>query len=90
MKTQQEIDAANQFHSFMKGWRAGAGSKAMDPKFTEHDNKLIVDAYNAGYKRGRVDMNIAAQSAAEAYGYTISYLRLMDGEHEQAGADDIS
>lgn len=90
MKSQQEIDAGNQFHSFMQGWRHGASSKAMDPKFTEHSNQLIKAAYEAGYGRARTDINLVAQSAAEAYGYTISYLRLMDEDHGQARADDLS
>lgn len=76
MKTKEEIDAANQFHSFMRGWKDGAGTRAMDTKCTEHDNPLIRAAYSAGYKRAREDLNLVAQSAAEAYGYTISYLRL--------------
>ena len=83
-------DAANQFRSFVQGWKDGASSKAMQPKFIEHDNKLIVAAYNAGYARGRQDLNIAAQSAAEAYDYTISVLRLMDVDHETEPAGSRS
>ena len=90
MKTQQEIDAANQFHSFIMGWKDGASSRAMDPKFTGHDNKLIVAAYDAGYGRARKDINAVAEEAAKTYGYTISYLRLMDGDHERARTDDLS
>ena len=83
-------DAANQFRSFVQGWKDGASSKAMQPKFTTHDNKLIVAAYNAGYARGRQDLNIAAQSAAEAYGYTISYLRTNGEDHETEPAGSRS
>jgi len=83
-------DAANQFRSFIQGWKDGASSKAMQPKFTEHTNKLIVAAYNAGYGRGRQDLNAVAQTAAEAYGYTISVLRLMDGDHGEVRTDDLS
>jgi len=90
MHVKQDPDAGNQFRSFMQGWKDGASSRLMDQKFMTHTNKLIVAAYNAGYGRARQDLNAVAQTAAEAYGYTISVLRLMDGDHERARADDLS
>ena len=72
------VDAGNQFHSFMKGWKDGASSRAMDPKATEHENPLIRAAYDAGYGKARKDLNAVAEEAAKTYGYTISVLRLME------------
>lgn len=75
-KSQDEIDASNQYASFMKGWVDGARVTATHTLFTEHTSQLIRDAYNAGYTAGRAARNKAAEDASRTYGYTPSVLRL--------------
>jgi hypothetical protein len=75
-KTQKDIDAANQWHSYRMGWIKGANVSAMEPKFTEHDNPLIVEAYNLGYGDGRKARNEALVAAESRYGYKQEILRL--------------
>lgn len=84
MKTQAEIDAANQYHAYQKGWIAGACVRAMDPAAAHHADPLIRAAYNQGYADGRRTRNLAMQMAATKYGHTLSVLRLMDTEGEHS------
>ena len=74
----QTAEAANQYHSYHKGWVAGAGSKAMDPVFTAHANEKIRLAYEQGYQDGRLALNKAMQKVADNYRYRPSVLRLCD------------
>ena len=76
MKTQEQIDAANQYKTYRKGWVEGASTKATDPVATGHENVLIRDAYNLGYKHGQVARDAAAEFASERYGYEPQILRL--------------
>lgn len=74
----RDVDAANQYQSYMKGWRHAAATKAMDPVFTGHANKLIVEAYNLGYRDGGVAKQHAYETASALYGYEPSILRLAE------------
>jgi hypothetical protein len=83
----RDPNAANQWKSYKQGWVHGANVSAMDPKFTEHDNKLIVDAYNAGYTDGRKARNDALVAAETRYGYKQEILRLAGGADVRSEAD---
>lgn len=76
MKTEKEIDAANQYAAYQKGWAAGAATRAMDPAVTGHSNELIRLAYEQGYADGRIARQSALQKAADKYGHRPSILRL--------------
>lgn len=82
MKTQSEIDAANQYHAYQKGWVAGTNIRAMDPTAAHHEDPLIRDAYSQGYTDGRHARHLAMHAAAARYRHHISVLRLMDTEGE--------
>lgn len=71
-------DAGNQYHSYHKGWVAGAASRAMDPVFLTHTNEKIRMAYEQGYQDARIALNVAMQNAADRYRYRPSVLRLCD------------
>ena len=86
MKTQKEIDAANQFGAYQQGWAAGAAVRAMDPKTTGHANELIKAAYDQGYSDGRVARQTAMQKAADKYGHRPNILRLA---LEEGGERDL-
>jgi hypothetical protein len=71
-------DAGNQYHTYHKGWVAGAASRAMDPVFLTHANEKIRIAYEQGYQDARLALNKAMQKAADHYRYRPSILRLCD------------
>ena len=81
-KNQAEIDASNQYRSFLSGWRDGAASKPLDPKFMGHTNALIRGAYEDGYSYGRKALNDASEKASQVYGFKPNILRLADAEIE--------
>lgn len=81
MKTEAEIEAANTYHSFMRGWAAGAGGNAMDPRFTaKPEGDALRAAYEQGYASGRVARAGASKQASKSSGYTPSILRTQDVE----------
>lgn len=84
MKTQAEIDAANQYKSYRKGWVEGARTTAMDPLAAQHENVLIRNAYNLGYKHGQVARDEAGRFASDKYGYEPQILRLCEDGHAPA------
>lgn len=81
-KTQKDIDAGNQWQAYRMGWTKGSNVSAMDPKLTEHDNPLIVAAYNLGYTDGRRARNEALTAAETRYGYKQEILRLCKDGNE--------
>lgn len=68
------------FHCYMRGWRHGASTTGMDPKFTEHENPDFVREYNDGYKAGYLACKETQKAAAERLGYEPSILRIQEGE----------
>jgi hypothetical protein len=68
------------YATYMRGWAAGATSKAMDPLFTQHADQDIRDEYAKGYGDGRADRSTASQVASARSGYTPRILRIADGE----------
>lgn len=78
LEAQQKIDASNRYHAYMQGWVAGAKCSSMDPKATGHADIGIRDAYDAGYRAGRIARNAAAEKSSFDYGYIPTVLRLQD------------
>lgn len=78
MRTPEQIDAANRFESYRRGWGAGATSRATDPRLATHADQGIRDAYNRGYADGRRALNDAMRDASSTYGHVPSILRLAD------------
>lgn len=69
---------ADYYHSYMRGWVAGAKCSAMDPAFTNHTDRSILDHYTLGYEDGRKARGKAGKKAAKLSGYVPSILRLAD------------
>ena|ERR1700689_4199290 len=62
------------FHSYMRGWRAGAGRKPKDPRYKGHPT--LEGIYEEGYLAG---VNAAAyeeHAAAKRLNYSPSILRI--------------
>lgn len=78
-KTAAQIDAANRYESYMRGWRDGAVITAMRPEFTERapGDQLRI-AYELGYGDGRKARSNASSQAASVYGHKLTILRLQD------------
>lgn len=76
-----------QFHSYMRGWYAGAGVKTVDPRYTGRDDELG-NLYAQGFSNG-VDARIAVRKAAwERFDYSPSVLRLhQNGEYTERTED---
>lgn len=63
------------YMAYMKGWRAGASAKALDPRFTEHPNLEIRGAYTNGYGDGHEASKAASRIASGTYSYEPTILR---------------
>jgi hypothetical protein len=68
------------FHSYRKGWIAGAQFGPLDPKFTEHDDASIKTEYSRGWTDDRLAHREALQAAIDRLGYKPSVLRLAGGQ----------
>lgn len=67
------------FMSYMRGWHAGAGMKAMDPRFAEHPTRPDIKAeYERGYSDGQAAGRAASAEASARIGYTPTVLRTAD------------
>lgn len=62
------------FHSYMRGWYAGAGHKGKDPRY--HNHPTLEGVYNEGYEAGKQAGIQAGAEAAKRLGYTPSILRI--------------
>jgi len=71
---------ADIFHSYMKGWTAGAKCGAIDPVFENHEDEGIRDHYMLGYTDGRNARKKAGVKASKISGYVPSVLRTMGNE----------
>lgn len=76
------VRAANQWQAYTKGWGHAASGRAFDVVLANFDVAEIRDAYNQGYADAREARRVALHTAADAYGYKPSVLRLADGDAE--------
>ena len=74
----KSIDAANRYHSFMRGWNDGAKFSALNPAFMIHADLEIVAAYTAGYADGRLARHGASTVAQARYSHVPSVLRELE------------
>lgn len=79
-RSPESIEAANLYHSYLKGWRDGAAFRTINPQFRDHENAKIRAAYEKGYSEGRVALNEAGRVASQSYGHVPSILRRQESE----------
>lgn len=68
------------YMAYMTGWKHGAGARAIDPRFSEHDDATIVKAYSDGYDAGYRARGAAGRIAEVVYSYKPTILRTMGGK----------
>jgi hypothetical protein len=82
--TTTEVRPGELFMSYMLGWFAGAGRKAIDPKFAEHKTRPdIKTEYERGYGEGQAAGRAASAAASARLGYTPTVLRIQGDEGER-------
>ncbi len=64
--------------SYIRGFRAGAASKAMDVRFTKNAKQHIAESYSEGYRDGKDRFNTAVSQYALRFGYNFSEAILRD------------
>lgn len=69
---------AELFHSYMRGWRHGASTMAMDKKFIEHDRADIKAEYEKGYKDGYLVVRLVRRKNATRLGAQLSKVFVQD------------
>lgn len=74
----KRIDSANQYQSYMRGWRDGAGTHAMRKEFSECEDLAIRAAYDLGYAHGYAARCGATDLAVTKYDHTPSILRVAE------------
>lgn len=80
MTDRNQIEAANLYHSYMRGWRDGATASAKRPEFETHADAEIREAYADGLNFGYASREVAVSRARIAYGHVPSILRAQDVE----------
>ncbi len=72
------------YMSYMRGWRDGACSKAMNPKFTEHKTRPdLKEVYEEAYQHGRLARGRAFTYASDRFDYVPNVLRSDQQEQPQ-------
>ncbi len=77
-RTKDDIDAANKYHTWCRGWRDGAGMRPMRPDHSAHPT--LGTTYDEAYAGGQQAARDMAAVAAARFGYTPSILRTADAE----------
>jgi hypothetical protein len=77
-RTKEEIDAANRYHTWCRGWSDGASGRTprADHKTHPELGTVYSDAYSAGFKA----RNEMREEATKRFGHTPSILRTADAE----------
>lgn len=71
-RTPEQIEAANRFHSYMRGWQDGAAMRSKREEFRAH---RLEEIYERGYGDGVAAFGMASASAGAAYEHRPSILR---------------
>lgn len=74
-RTPEEIQASNLYHSYTRGWRDGAGWRAMRREFELHQDATLVAAYQEGYEEGKKAADESHNAASKKYKYQPDILR---------------
>lgn len=70
-----QVERANQYASYRKGWRDGSLGGSHSPELAMHTNHLIRFAYGLGYQAGSIARDRAAKRASRLYNHKPSVMR---------------
>jgi hypothetical protein len=74
--TRDEGTKRELYFSYVAGWRDAAGTRSLDPKFSEHPTRPdIKAAYLEGFTDGKKANRAAREAAARVYNYKPTILR---------------
>lgn len=75
-RSPEEIDAANKYHTWVRGYRDGFNNLVKRQDHVKHPKfgAVYVEAYDEGYAAG----NRMREEAAKRFGYAASILRMTD------------
>jgi hypothetical protein len=71
----REIIAADNYYSYIRGWKDGVASK-LNPKVIE--GHRLYEIYMEGYTAGQVAKHDAFQAAQAKYSFVPNFLRTVD------------
>lgn len=72
-RTREQIDAANKYHTWIRGWRDGATGRAKRPDHANHPT--LGTTYNEAYMAGIHAAGAMSTEAAKRFGHVPSILR---------------
>jgi hypothetical protein len=75
--TPKELEAANRFNAFFRGWTHACGGRPRDEAFTCHINPVIREEYEAGYKAGLLSRRGMTAELIARTGHRPTVLRAM-------------
>lgn len=75
-RTPEQIDAANRYHTWVRGYRDGFGSLAKRKDHEQHPT--LGDVYREAYEAGHVAGNQMRTEAAARFGHEPSILRAVE------------
>jgi hypothetical protein len=71
----EPADAYARYHSYRRGWEAGAVARVMDPNFTDHKIATMREEYASGYEEGMKARREMHAATCKRTGYVPSILR---------------
>jgi hypothetical protein len=82
-RSEEEIDAANKYHTWCRGWRDGAGMRPMRENHSTHPT--LGATYDEAYACGQQEARDMAAIASARFNYTPSVLRTAETNDETSG-----
>jgi hypothetical protein len=70
-----EIEAAEMYQSYLRGWKDATGIKLCRPEFENHEKDHIRDGYNEGFQDGYDARRMAMRKAERITGHKPTVLR---------------
>lgn len=87
-QTREQIDAANKYHTWCRGYRDGFSCLAKRKDHAQHPT--LGETYREAYDTGFIAGNKMREEAAKRFGYATSILRTTDANEdtETGGTSD--
>ena len=87
-RTPEQIEASNKFYTWTRGWRDGAGMRAIRPDHEAHPT--LGATYSEAYASGQQAARDASAAASIRFGFTPLILRTADEQTSGTSAETKS